>query len=45
MEQTLEDNKDFGKQRRVMEDFREKKSCEGKTGLENPRSGYLGVKR
>ena len=30
MEQTLEDNKDFGKQRGGMEGFREKKSREGK---------------
>lgn len=30
LEQTVEDKKDFGKQRGGMEDFREKKLCEGK---------------
>lgn len=30
LEQTLEDKKDFDKQRKGMKDFREKKLCEGK---------------
>lgn len=30
LEQTLEDKKDFDKQRGGMKDFREKKLCEGK---------------